>query len=147
MPFLTTITVVGLVVLAGLVWLFIRTREKDLIEDIMSKRKASSKIVTRAEYVEGLQRIPVALSITDTAFYYRNPDLDASLDLDQIEEVEYDKDELATGRTVPHGYNALRLRSHGHTFEFLLSAADAQRWAAALSPHHADEPAPAAHAV
>ena len=145
MPFLTTITVVGLVVLAGLVLLFMRTRQQDLIADIIAKRKPSSKLAMRAEYVEGMQRIPVALSLTETALYYQNPDLDASLDLEQVEEVEYDRDELATGRTVPHGLTALRLRSHGHTFDFLLSAADAQQCAAAFPPHRADEPT--AHAV
>ena len=139
MPFLTTITVVGLVVLAGLVWLFMRTRQQDLIADIMAKRKGSSKLVARAEYTEGMQKFPVALSLTDAAIYYQNPDIDASFELKDIEEVEYD-DELATGRSVPHGCRALRLRSHGHTFEFILQPADCQQWMAALPPHHADEP-------
>jgi len=140
MPILTTITVVGLVVLAGLVWLFLRTRQQDLIADIIAKRKASSKLVARAEYVEGMQKFPVALSLTDTAIYYQNPDLDASFELKDIEEVEYD-DELATGRAVLHGCRALRLRSHGHTFEFILQPADCQPWMAALPTHRANEPA------
>ena len=139
MPFLTTITVVGLVVLAGLVWLFMRTRQQDLIADIMAKRKGSSKLVARAEYNEGMQKFPVALSLTDTAIYYQNPDMDASFELKDIEEIEYD-DELATGRSVPHGCRALRLRSHGHTFEFILQPADCTQWMAALPPHRADEP-------
>ncbi len=139
MPFLTTITVVGLVVLAGLVWLFMRTRQQDLIADIIAKRKGSSRLVARAEYVEGMQKFPVALSLTDTAIYYQNPDLDASLDLKDIEEVEYD-DELATGRSVPPACRALRLRSHGHTFEFILHQGDCPQWMAALRAHHADEP-------
>jgi len=139
MPFLTTITVVGLVVLAGLVWLFMRTRQQDLIADIMAKRKASSKLVSRAEYIEGLEEIPVALSLTDTAIYYQNPDIDASFDQKDIEEVEYD-DELATGRNVPQGYRALRLRSHGHSFEFVLTMAECQQWMAALPQHRANEP-------
>jgi hypothetical protein len=139
MPFLTTITVVGLVVLAGLVWLFMRTRQRDLIADIMAKRKASSKLVVRADYIEGLEKMPVALSLTGTAIYYQNPDMEASFDLKDIEEIEYD-DELATGRSVTHGCRALRLRSHGHTFEFVLQPADCQQWMAALPAHHADEP-------
>ena len=139
MPFLTTITVVGLVVLAGLVWLFLRTRQQDLIADIIAKRKGSSKLAARAEYVEGMQKFAVALSLTDTAIYYQNPDIDASFELKDIEEVEYD-DELATGRSVPQGCRALRLRSHGHTFEFILQPADCQQWMAALPAHHADEP-------
>jgi hypothetical protein len=139
MPVLTTITVVGLVVLAGLVWLFMRTRQQDLIAGIMAKRKASSKLVVRADYVEGLEKMPVALSLTENAIYYQNPDMDASFDLKDIEEIEYD-DELATGRSVPHGCHALRLRSHGHTFEFILQPADCQQWMAALPRHRADEP-------
>jgi hypothetical protein len=139
MPFLTTITVVGLVVLAGLVWLFMRTRQQDLIADIVAKRKASSKLVARAEYIEGLTTFAVALSLTDTAIYYQNPDLDASFELKDIEEIEYD-DALETGRNVMHGCRALRLRSHGHTFEFILSQVDCQLWMAALPPHRADEP-------
>jgi hypothetical protein len=139
MPFLTAITVVGLVVLVGLVWLFMRTRQQDLIAGIIAKRKASSKLVARAEYVEGLEKIPVALSLTDAAIYYQNPDIDASFELKDIEEIEYD-DELATGRSVLHGCRALRLRSHGHTFEFVLQPADCQQWMAILRPHHADEP-------
>lgn len=139
MPVLTTITVVGLVVLAGLVWLFMRTRQQDLIADIMAKRKASSKLVARAEYVEGLEKMPVALSLTENAIYYQNPDMDASFDLKDIEEIEYD-DELATGRSVPQGCRALRLRSHGHTFEFILQPTDCQQWMATLPRHRADEP-------
>jgi hypothetical protein len=140
MPFLTTVTVVGLVVLAGLVWLFMRTRQQDLIADILAKRKGSSKLVARAEYVEGMQKFQVALSLTATAIYYQNPDLDASFDLKDIEEVEYD-DELATGRAVTHGCRALRLRSHGHTFEFILQPGDCSQWMTVLPPHRADEPA------
>ena len=87
-----------------------------------------------------MQKYQVALSLTATAIYYQNPDLDASFDLKDIEEVEYD-DELATGRAVTHGCRALRLRSHGHTFEFILQPADCSQWMAVLPAHHADEPA------
>src|SRR5438874_1372528 len=146
MPFLTPITVVGLVVLAGLVWLFLRTRQQDLIADIVAKRKGSSKVVARAEYVEGLETIPVALSLTDTALYYQNSDIDASFELKDIEEIEYD-DELSTGRSVPASCRALRLRSHGHTFEFLLHPADCQQWMATLQGHLGVEESPAARAV
>ena len=128
---LSTVTVVGVVVLAVLVWILIRTRSKDMIIELMSKRAASSKIVSRADYVEGLNRIPVALSLTDESLYYENPDLQASFELKNIEEIEYD-DELATGRPVERGCRALRLRSHGATFEFVLDPIDCQKWAALL---------------
>ena len=135
---LGTITVVGLVVLGALIWFFIKTRNKDLLEGIMAKRKPNSRIVSRADYVEGMERIPVALALTADMFYYENPDLDASFELKRIEEIEYD-DDLSTGRPVPEGLRALRLRSHGTTFDFMLTAEDAKKWAELLPPHRANE--------
>ena len=138
MPWVGTVTVVGLVVLAALIVLFIRTRSKDLLEDLMNKRRASSKLVSRAEYVEGMERIPVALALTDQMFYYENPDFQALFDLAMIDEIEYD-DELATGRHLEHGCRALRLRSHGTTFDFVLAPDVCAKWMAALPPRRADE--------
>jgi hypothetical protein len=140
MEWVGTVTVVGLVVLAGLIWMFIRTRNKDLLEEIMNKRRPSSKIVSRAEYVNGLDRLPVAMSLTEDTFYYENPDLQALFELRMLDEIEYD-DELATGKQLEHGCKALRLRSHGTTFEFILTPADAAKWAELLPPHRANEPA------
>lgn len=127
MPWLGTITAVGLVVLAGLVWLFVRTRNKDLLDELMNKRRSACRAVCRADYVEGMQHIAVALALTDDTFYYENPDLQASLELRRIDEIEYD-DELATGKAVARGFRALRLRSHGTTFEFLIDAPTAAQW-------------------
>jgi hypothetical protein len=140
MPWVGTVTVVGLVVLAALIIVFVRTRSRDLLAEILEKKKASSKIVSRAEYVEGLERIPVAVSISDASFYYENPDLQASFDLQMIDEIEYD-DELSTGRSVEHGCRVLRLRSHGATFDFILAPGDCERWMAALPPRRLDDPA------
>ncbi len=140
MTMVGTITVVGLVVLAGLIVLFVRTRTSDLLEEIMTKRRPSSKLVSRAEYIEGLERMPVALALTEDKFYYENPDLNALFDLNMIDEVEYD-DELATGRPVDHGCRALRLRSHGTTFEFILAPQDCAKWMAALPQRRANEAA------
>ena len=143
MDTLTTITVVGLVVLVALVVLFFRVRMKDLIEEHVKRRSAGSRVCSRAEFVEGIERIPVALALTDDTIYYENPDLQASLELRRIEEVEYD-DETATGHNV--NGKALRLRSHGHTFEFVLNLENARKWETALPPHRIDE-GPAAAAV
>jgi hypothetical protein len=129
MPWLTTVTVVGVVVLAALTWLFIRTRSKDQIEEMMAKRRASSKVVSRAEFLEGPNRIPVVLACTEDRVTYENPDLDAYLENRNIEEIEYD-DETSTGHSV-HG-RVLRLRSHGHVFEFEVDAAAAKQFAAVL---------------
>src|SRR5438552_395516 len=115
MDTLTTVTVAGLVVLVALVVLFLRVRMKDLVQEYVQRRTAASRLCSRADLVDGIARIPVALALTDDTIYYENPDLQASLELRRIEEVEYD-DETATGHDVVG--TALRLRSHGHTFEF-----------------------------
>ena len=126
---LTAVTIVGLVVLIALIWLYVRMRSKDQIEEMMAKRRASARVVSRANFVEGLERIPVALALTNDAILYENPDLDASLDLRQIEEIEYDN-ETSTGQVIDG--NALRLRSHGHTFEFVLDPDSTGKWKAML---------------
>ena len=136
MPSVATITVVGLVALAVLVWVYLRLRSQDILGELVAKRKGTSRIVSRAHYLEGLERFPVAIALTADAFYYENSDLQASLDLGQLDEVEYD-DETATGHHVTG--KALRLRSHGHCFEFLLDNATASEWQKLLPPHHIDE--------
>jgi hypothetical protein len=126
---LTVGTIVGLVVLVALIWILMRMHTKDLLEEKMARRRSSSRLVSRADLVEGMERIPVALALTNEAIFYENPDLDASLDLKQIEEVEYDN-ETATGQVLDG--NALRLRSHGHTFEFVLDPDSTGKWRAML---------------
>lgn len=136
MPSVGIITGVGVVVLVALVYLFLRIRSKDLLDEYIKRRSATSRVCTRADFVEGLERIPVALALTDDTIYYENPDLQASLELKRIDEVEYD-DETATGQSV--GGKVLRLRSHGHTFEFVMDANTARLWQTALPPHRLDE--------
>lgn len=133
---LATGTVIGVVVLAVLIWFFLRTRSQDLLAEMMEKRRGSSRLVSRAEYVEAMQKLPVALSLTDTDLYYENSDLQASFELARIDEVEYD-DELATGRSIPDGCRALRLRSHGTTFEFVMPTAEIAKWQAVLPARRA----------
>lgn len=131
MSSLAVVTLVGVVVLAGLLWFFLRTRSHDLLTEIMEKRRAGSKIVSAADYVEGMERIPVALALTGDTFYYENPDLQASFELARVDEIEYDT-ELAVGRSVDEGHRALRLRSHGATFEFILPSDESKKWEATL---------------
>ena len=133
---LTAVTVIGLVVLAALIWLFLKTRSKDLIEEMMVKRRASSRLVSRAEFLEGMEKINVALSLAADRICYENPDIDAYLELRYIEEIEYD-DETATGHPIEG--RVLRLRSHGHTFEFLLDIPTARQWESMLPPRRADQ--------
>lgn len=133
MPGLATITVIGVVVLAVLTVVFLRVRRTDLIAAQMEKRRNNSRLVSRAVYVEGVEKIPVALSLTSSQLFYENPDLEASFDLDRIEEVEYAED-LMTGRSLDVGCRVMRLRSHGATFEFVLDQTECDKWRAALPP-------------
>jgi len=79
--------------------------------------------------------IPVALVLTADVLMYENGDLQASIEVPMIEEVEYD-DETATGHTVVG--RVLRIRAHNHAFEFLLDAASARSWEAAMPGRRMD---------
>ena len=133
---LTVVTIAGLVVLAVLVFVLMRVISKDRLNEMLTKRRASSRLVSRAKFVEGIQNIPVLLSLGADAIVYENPDLEATLELRNVEEVEYD-DETATGHSVAG--KALRLRSHGHTFEFVVDPQTAQQWQAVLPARRIDQ--------
>ncbi len=141
----TIVTIAALAVLAVLVVVYLKLRRGDELGALMDKRRGSSKLVTRAEYVEGREQVPVALSLSADTIYYESPDMEASFELARIDEVEY-TDDLATGRDV-HGCRVLRLRSHGAMFEFLLDKADAEKWMAVLPPHLYGQPAASAQAA
>lgn len=135
---LPVLTMIGLVVLAALVVLFIRTRSNDQIEALVNKHKSGAKVATKAELIEGMNHIPVAIVMNGGEIQYENLDLQAKLEIARIDEVEYDN-ELATGTHVNSG-RVLRLRSHGHAFEFILDSAAAERWATVLPAHRMNEP-------
>jgi hypothetical protein len=135
---LGTATVIGVIVLAALLWFFFRTRRNDRLGEMVEKRRSGSKLVARADYVEGLERMPVAIALTSDTFFYENADLQASFELARIDEVEYDN-ELATGRNVDADSRVLRLRSHGATFEFIMPTAEASKWQGTLTPRRLDQ--------
>ena len=123
MRLLATVTVVGLVVLVALIWFFMRTRQQDLIDEMMDEAQGVLEARHRARTTsKGWRRSRSPCRSTDDCDLLREPRPRGSFDLPQIEEVEYD-DELATGQAVDAGCRALRLRSHGHTFEFVLRPA------------------------
>jgi hypothetical protein len=132
---LETMTVVGVVVLAILIWIYFRLRSKDHVEQLLAKHRAAARVCSRACLLEGMEQIPVALALTTDAINYENRDLQASIDVAVIEEVEYD-DETATGHTVPG--KVLRLRAHNHVFEFLLDLPSAKLWETALPARRLD---------
>jgi len=136
MPSLEVVTVVGVVVLVVLIWLFVRLRGKDRVEEVLAKYRGTARVCSRACLLEGMEQIPVALVLTADVIYYENSDLQASIELPLIEEVEYD-DETATGHTVAG--KVLRLRAHNHVFEFTLDLATAKAWEAALPARRIDQ--------
>ncbi len=95
------------------------------------KRRATARIVSRGEFFDGNRRIEVALALTRDTFYYENADMEASLDLQSVREIEYDT-RLATGTTIANG-KVLRLRCSSQTFEFVLPDDMVARWHMELS--------------
>jgi hypothetical protein len=140
MSMVEVLVLAGIAALVVLIAVFLKMRQRDHLDAILKKRQPSSKLTTRAEYVEGMERIPVALALTGDTFYYENPDLEASFELARIDEIEYDN-ELTTGKTVPDNCQVMRLRSHGAAFEFLLEKPEVAKWTAALPPRRIGEPA------
>lgn len=132
------ITIIGVAALAVLVWFLYRKFSEDKIQGFIDKRKNTSRVALPAQFVEANQRIPVALAVTDESIFYENADLEARLDLQQIDEVEYASD-LFTGQEVTDG-RVLRLRSHGHAYEFIVDKVSGERIESILPPHHADQP-------
>jgi len=126
----------GVPVLAALVWWYRRSRLNDSFETILLRHRPTAKVSSRAELVDGRNHIPVALTLEQLAIYYENPDLDAMLDIDQIDEVEYGSDLLTGG--IASGA-VLRLRAHGRAIEFVLDMATADKWSALLPPHRMDQ--------
>lgn len=145
MPGLATLTVVGVFVLAVLLVVYLKMRQRDLVSAFLEKRRPSAKLVSRADYVEGAETIAVALALTEDTFYYENADMEASFDLDRIDEIEY-SDDLMTGKNHRPETRVLRLRSHGTAFEFLVDKADSRKWETALPARTLGGPA-VAHAV
>ena len=96
------------------------------------KRRATSRIVSRAEFVDGNRRIDVALALTQTTLFYESSGMEGALDLQWVREIDYDTS-LATGVEV-HGRQVLRLRSDSQSFEFVLPKDEAERWHLMLPP-------------
>jgi hypothetical protein len=114
------------VVVAFLGWSLYRRFGADRIEALMETRRAASRLVSRGEFVDGNRHLAVALAVTQSTLFYENADMQASIDLQWVREIEYDT-ELATGAAPPLG-KVLRLRSNSQTFEFILPNDVVARW-------------------
>ncbi len=126
------ISIGAAVVVLFLCWNLYRRFGADRIAALSEKRRATSRIVSRGEFFDGNRRIEVALALTKETFYYENADMQASLDLQWVREIEYDT-RLATGAAIPDG-KVLRLRCYSQTFEFLLPDDVVARWQLMLPP-------------
>ena len=93
---------------------------------------SGSTLVSPATLIDGAHDIPVALSLNAGRVRYESAGLDASIDVREIDEVEYVSD-LMTGDVA--GGAMLRFRTHGRAFEFALDIAVAERWSRRLPPH------------
>ncbi|HVR40064.1 MAG TPA: hypothetical protein VMU84_13285 [Thermoanaerobaculia bacterium] len=122
---------------AAFAWWLRSKRANDHFEGIMSRHRPTAKICSRAELVDGRNHISVALTLEPWHIFYENLDLEAAVELERIDEVEYASD-LITGGIADGA--VLRLRSHGRALEFILDMASAEKWSKLLPPHRINEP-------
>ena len=113
-------------VVAFLGWHLYRRLASDRIAEFIERRRTTSRLVGRGQFVDGNRHLDVALAVTQSTFFYENNDMQASLDLQWVREIEYDT-ELATGSAVA-GSKILRMRSDSQTFEFVLPDDMVPRW-------------------
>jgi len=134
---MTWLTIAALVAVAVLGWNLYRRFGTNRIAAFNERRRAGSKIVSRGEFVDGNRHLGVALALTQSTFFYENADMQASIDLQWVREVEYDT-ELATGAAITAG-RVLRLRSQSQTFEFVIPHELVTRWHMLLPPKRVRE--------
>jgi hypothetical protein len=101
---------------------------------LLAKRGDTARISGPAYLKDGVTLVPVTLTLDDHVIYYENPDLQASIELAYVDAVEYDS-ETGTGLVG----TLLRLRAHGHVFEFFMDMATSLRWKAALPARGIDD--------
>ena len=133
MSALQLLLLIGVPVIAVLMWVLYRQHSSDLLQQLNDGRRLSSRLVGRGKFVDGPRQIPVALALSDSTFFYENADLKGFLELHWVHEIEYE-DDLATGQRIDH-QKVLRLRCLSQNFEFLLEAPAVSAWKAVLPPH------------
>ena len=133
MPMTLWVAGTAIIVAVLLIALF-RRFSADRLAGFNERRRGSSHIVGRGELVDGNRHMHVALALTDSAFIYENPDIEAFLERKWIQEVEYEN-ELSTGQAVGDG-KVLRLRCFSRTFEFVIPRDAVGQWQTALPAQH-----------
>lgn len=131
--------VAAAIALAVLGWNLYRRLGADRIEKFMARRRATARMVSRADFVDSGRQVPVALAVTDSTLFYENSDIQSTLDLQWVREIEYDT-ALTTGAAVAGG-KVLRLRCYNQTFEFVLANDVVARWHMMMPPRRAAVPA------
>lgn len=126
------LSLAALVVLGFIGWKLYGRVGTTRIAQMAERRRATSRLVSPGTFVDGNRHMDVALAVSDSTFFYENKDMEASLSLDRVREIEYDN-ELATGGAVARG-KVLRLRSDSQTFEFVLPENAVTPWQTALPP-------------
>ncbi|HXH37762.1 MAG TPA: hypothetical protein VNN08_03965 [Thermoanaerobaculia bacterium] len=141
----TYLSIAAFAAVSILGWSLYRRLGSDRIAQFNDKRRATSRMVSPGEFVDGNRHLPVALAVTQSMFFYENSDMQASLDLQWVREIEYDT-QLTTGLKVDGG-KVLRLRCFNQTFEFVIPNDVVARWHMMLPPRRAMEPAVVAPAA
>ena len=135
----TWFLIAGFIALAVLGWNLHRRLGADRIAKFMERRRTTARMVSRADFIDGDRHVAVALAVTDSMFFYENSDMQATLDLQWVREIEY-ATELTTGVAVVGG-KVLRLRCYNQTFEFVLPNDVVARWHMMMPPRRAAVPA------
>jgi len=84
------LSIAAFAVVAVLGWNLYRRLGNDRIAQFNDKRRATSRMVSPGQFVDGNRHLPVALAVTQSMFFYENSDMQASLDLQWVREIEYD---------------------------------------------------------
>ena len=136
---LTWLLIAATVALAFLSWNLYQRFGAGRIGAFSDKRRSTSRFVSGGEFVDGSRSMEVALALTPSTFIYENADMEASIDLEWVSEIEYDT-QLSTGRSVADG-KVLRFRCHSKSFEFILPNDVVARWQGMLPARRANHDA------
>ena len=128
-----TAGVIGAVIAAALAWNLTKRLASDRIQRLMDRRRSSSRLVSRGEYLDGGRHVPVSLALSGSAFYYESAGSKESLNLEWVEEVTYGHDPVS-GHFIGEA-RLLRLLCFDQPYEFLISVDVIRFWQAMLPAH------------
>lgn len=129
------ITVVAVAAVLLLARSLHRRLTADGIHLLVEKRRAGSLVASRGCVVDGSRRVDVAMALTGPTLFYESDEINASVDLEWVNEVEYDTC-IGSGASVDAG-KVLRLRCHNRNFEFIIPDDALLRWQTMLPERRA----------